>query len=397
LPVIIPYNYNNSCEIFPFTGSISPKTNLPNVTRDTLFLPYFASKNFNIEVKNTSFSQARLLDTISLKFKINNKGCINNNGSLNAELKLNPNVQFISSSPNYSSKSTNTLNFSITNLFNSQSREISVKIVYPLNKFSINDVVKHYLKITPSTSDMDSTDNRDSIMQRIVYSYDPNAKFSLPEGKITSDLRKIRYTIHFQNEGNDDARNVTIIDTINLKMPVYSFQMIGATHPYSVSIQPGTNIVTWVFDNINLKPKSENEEKSKGYLVFEANVRGDLRVGDSIRNKAYIYFDYNEPIITNYAVITRVENESGGGTSVEFIESKIKSIMVYPNPTSSVLTVKNLKNETVGYEVFNAMGQSVFKDDISAENSAILNVGNLTKGIYFIKTSTGDQLKFVIH
>jgi hypothetical protein len=109
------------------------------------------------------------------------------------------------------------------------------------------------------------------------------------------------------------------------------------------------------------------------------------------------YFDYNEPIITNYAVIARVENESGGGTSVEFIESKIKSIMVYPNPTSSVLTVKNLKNETVGYEVFNAMGQSVFKDDISAENSAILNVGNLTKGIYFIKTSTGDQLKFVIH
>jgi hypothetical protein len=71
--------------------------------------------------------------------------------------------------------------------------------------------------------------------------------------------------------------------------------------------------------------------------------------------------------------------------------------MVYPNPTSSVLTVKNLKNETVGYEIFNAMGQSVFKDDISAENSAILNVGNLIKGIYFIKTSTGDQLKFVIH
>ncbi len=380
----------------PYTSAnILSRTNMPNVTKDTVFIPYIPSVSDNFSILSISLPKARILDTITLKFKVDNKSCINNNGSLNAELKLNPNVQFISSSPSFSSKSGNTLNFSLTNLYNSQSREIVVKIVYPLNQFSINDVVKHYLKITPSTSDMDSTDNRDSIMQRIVYSYDPNAKFSLPEGRITSDLRKIKYTIHFQNEGNDDARNVTIIDTINLKMPVYSFQMIGATHPYSVSIQPGTNIVTWQFNNINLKPKSENEEKSKGYLVFEANVRGDLRVGDSIRNKAYIYFDYNEPIITNYAVITRVE-EKGNGINVNKVVGQSNTIEVYPNPTSKVLNIKNLKNENVNFEVFNSLGQSVLKHNLNLSDTYLINCENLSKGIYFIMTTGGEQIKFII-
>lgn len=386
---------NKDCITVPFSGFINSKTSSPNISLDSIYIPYIASKNINLAIKSNSFHQARLLDTITLRFKVENKSCVANNGNVNVELKLNPLVRLISSSPNFSNKNGNTLNFSITNLFNSQSREIQVKVVYPLNHFRINQIVKHYLKITPFASDMDSTDNRDSIMQRIVYSYDPNAKFSLPEGRITSDLRKIKYTIHFQNEGNDDARNVTIIDTINLKMPVYSFQMIGATHPYTVSIQPGTNIVTWQFNNINLKPKSENEEKSKGYLVFEANVRGDLRVGDSIRNKAYIYFDYNEPIITNYAVITRVE-EKGNGINVNKVVGQSNTIEVYPNPTSKVLNIKNLKNENVNFEVFNSLGQSVLKHNLNLSDTYLLNCENLSKGIYFIATSTGDKVKFVI-
>jgi hypothetical protein len=171
--------------------------------------------------------------------------------------------------------------------------------------------------------------------------------------------------------------------------------MIGATYPYFVSIQPGTNIVTWQFNNINLKPKSENEEKSKGYLVFEANVRGDLRVGDSIRNKAYIYFDYNEPIITNYAVITRVE-EKGNGINVNKVVGQSNTIEVYPNPTSKVLNIKNLKNEDINFEVFNSLGQSVLKHNLNLSDTYLLNCENLSKGIYFIMTTSGEQIKFII-
>ena len=138
-----------------------------------------------------------------------------------------------------------------------------------------------------------------------------------------------------------------------------------------------------------------DEEKSKGYLVFEANVRGDLRVGDSIRNKAYIYFDYNEPIITNYAVITRVE-ENGNGTSVNQVLSQFNTIEVYPNPTNNVLNIKNLKNEIVNFEVFNSQGQSVLKHHLNLSDTYLLNCESLSKGIYFIATSNGDKVKFVI-
>src|SRR5690606_35656397 len=134
--------------------------------------------------------------------------------------------------------------------------------------------------------------------------------------------------------GTADAYRVRVVDTLNLKMPVYQFKMIGASHSYKLT--HSNNVVTWVFDNINLKPKSVDEEASKGALVFEAYVRGGLGIGDSIINNASIFFDLNEPIRTNNSVVVRTDSN----TSLKPILNNT-GINIYPNPGQQSLTIEN--------------------------------------------------------
>ena len=68
-----------------------------------------------------------------------------------------------------------------------------------------------------------------------------------------------------------------------------------------------------------------------------------------------------------------------------------KSIEVYPNPVSDVLYLKNLPCETVGYSIFNMLGQKV------AEGSSrgTVSVAALEKGLYLLQIKGENLLETV--
>jgi len=293
------------CAALKFSGNQKTLNTNSGVSKQNLLYPFKTNPDVNLSVQNMSFHQARILDTIPLLVNIKNRDCYSGSSSkASVVIQLDSGTVLVSSSPAYSSYSGHTLKFDQMTVNNLSNNTIQLKVIYPNTAYTMGQKVKHYARIT-STQGEDSTDNLDSMVQKLVYSYDPNTKYSEPEGITHTDLKAIRYYIEFQNEGNNDARKVTVVDTLNLKMPIYEFQMVGSSHDYTVSLRG--NVVTWVFDDINLKPKSENEEASKGYLVFDARIRTSIRVGDSILNKAQIFFDYNKPIETNKAKIRRDE------------------------------------------------------------------------------------------
>jgi hypothetical protein len=306
---------------------------------------------------------------------------------------LDSNVILQSASPSYNSNiggtyifKNLTFNYGVTNL-------IVLKVVYPFTKFKFGDKVRQYASLSPVAGE-DTLDNRDSIVQRMVYSYDPNAKRSLPEGKITESLKSIRYFIDFQNEGNDVARTVTVIDTINTKLPAYEYKMVGSSHPYSMTIQPGTSIVKWVFENINLAPKTTDEKASKGYIVFDAKLRGDLKVGDSIRNKASIFFDYNDPVITNYAVVSMVKTDLPG--SVQNIPNALNALQVFPNPAQQAFVFKNLESAEQNLTIYDAKGALIGTIHLKSFESKVIDIMQWTKGIYIVVNSEGRGMKLIV-
>lgn len=171
-------------------------------------------------------------------------------------------------------------------------------------------------------------------------SYDPNDKHVVPSGYgaehlVSATDSVLEYIIRFQNTGSDTAFTVLVVDSLPSDFVNPATFVSGASsHPYTVSIY-GNGIVSWKFENILLPDSSTNEVQSHGYVSFKIRTRQGLPVGTVISNSAAIYFDYNDPVITNTAsikiaepMVTAVNDRSVEG-----------DLLVYPNPTTGMLNL----------------------------------------------------------
>lgn len=387
-------NNYDTCYKSPYPGGHYSKTFNSPRTRDTVYMPLWrTAKSSNTRVSFFGRFQARLLDTVYLGIRLENINCDNSKVSGAVTLNLQNGFTFISSTPPPDGRNGNTLTYyysNLTNYFTGYLPQIKVKGIYDNNKFKIGDKCSHTVRMTNYAREDDTTDNYGVVKQELVYSYDPNTKQSDPQGRVTEEVKKISYRIDFQNEGNDFARTVTVVDTLDTKLHALHYRYLGSSHECEV-YQTGNNVVTWVFSNINLAPKNENDAGSKGYVSFEVYVHKKLAVGDSIRNKAYIYFDYNEPVITPFAVVQRDKDNAvikKGGVSC---------MIVFPNPA-----VKNLKVEglltaiTQHISVYNSTGQLVTEKDINGKELLSIDCSSWAPGIYLVVSDMGQTIKLVI-
>jgi len=135
-------------------------------------------------------------------------------------------------------------------------------------------------------------------------SYDPNDKTGYPTGIGASHFiapnGKLDYVIRFQNTGTDTAFTVVIKDTLDRDLDIFSVREGVASHNYSFRMY-GPRVLEWTFHNILLPDSFTNEVRSHGFVTFTVLQNKDLPDGTAIANSAGIYFDFNEPIITNTA------------------------------------------------------------------------------------------------
>lgn len=141
------------------------------------------------------------------------------------------------------------------------------------------------------------------LQPNVVCSYDPNDKYAVPAGYaephfILAD-DEIEYRIRFQNTGNAEAVNIVIEDTLDVAhLDLTTFYPVFASHNYSTVIDTDGH-VQFIFNNINLPDSASDEPGSQGYVVYRIKPLPTLQGWDEIHNTAYIYFDGNEPVVTN--------------------------------------------------------------------------------------------------
>lgn len=135
----------------------------------------------------------------------------------------------------------------------------------------------------------------------IIGSFDPNDKRGFPLGWKDEHYlevgQPIDYMIRFQNTGNDTAFLVVVRDTLSELLDLGSIRPGASSHPYELEIEG--NALKFIFNNILLPDSTVNEPGSHGFVRFQINPRGDLPLGALVENSAAIYFDYNEPVVTN--------------------------------------------------------------------------------------------------
>jgi hypothetical protein len=148
--------------------------------------------------------------------------------------------------------------------------------------------------------------------------------------------------------------------------------MIDASHNYSVAFN--NDSIEWTFSNIILPDSNVNEPASHGFVRFKIDQKEGNTIGTELRNKAYIYFDYNEAIITNEA-LSIVAHDS------LVLKSQAKIIIpinILPNPTLSQISIQQLSSGT--YQIFKSLGMLIQTDYFEGPINAEL----LTPGLYFL-------------
>lgn len=261
--------------------------------------------NFLVETKldGTDLQQTFINTTLirgitsNAWIKITNTGCVRKN----AIVKLNlPNeIDFEVANIDPTSIDGKTLIWNINDFgFDTViTLQLKTKQNATLGKF-----IRINLEVMPYDGDLNPLNNKADYYFDIRGSYDPNDKMSVPIGACNQHYilkdQEIQYNIRFQNVGNFQAFNVEVIDTMSQYIDVNSIRIAAASHNYIV-LRENDNILKFKFLNINLPGKEEDEAGSNGYISYIVKVKDDTPQGSVVYNKASIYFDLNEAVITN--------------------------------------------------------------------------------------------------
>lgn len=224
--------------------------------------------------------------------------------------------------------------------------------------------------------DLDPSNNISSTCGIVLNSYDPNYKEVSPAYEIDTNTTTLNYTIHFQNTGNDTAFKVILTDTIDSNLDLSTLNIKGGSHNFSTNVY-ANRLLAFTFDPILLPDSGANQLASNGFVSYSIKVKSGTPIGTHITNKAYIFFDSNQPIITN-----ATDNVIVAPTAINELTLQ-DEISVYPNPAFDNVTVKTNQPIT-SIKVLNLMGELVYNSTGNMKMEAIIPLHNFAKGVYSI-------------
>ncbi|GAO41931.1 hypothetical protein FPE01S_01_09460 [Flavihumibacter petaseus NBRC 106054] len=299
-------------------------------------------------------------------------------------------ISFSSADPIPHSIDGDTIAFYFNNLVPNQKLEISLTFQVPAS-LHIRDTLKLTAAILPIESDLTPSDNTVKLDQIITGSFDPNDKQDNFGGNMkrtaVAEGAYINYLVRFQNTGTDTAFTVRVADTLDNNLDWSSLQMIQASHRYRLSVKGG-NKLEWVFDGINLPDSNRNEPLSHGYIAYRVKPKQDIMAGSAIRNTASIYFDFNEPVVTN-TVVTKISTNQPGGIGGAAETELTMTVAPNPNHGQSNLLINGMLTGRFDIMVTDNLGRPVHQTSFTRDipdlpQSVPLKIERFTPGIHYV-------------
>lgn len=273
-------------------------------------------------------------------------------------------------------------------------RIITVRLQLPPEPALVGSSFTSTASVSTAEPDQDPSNDQFSLPHTILGSYDPNDMAVRTSSGLSDQYyflaqdQWLEFTIRFQNTGTAPALSVYITDTLSPLLDVSTLELLGASHNCA-SFFPEPDIVQFEFIGMVLPDSVNNEPESHGFVSFRILPLPQLVVGDTIRNAADIYFDFNPPVHTN---TTEVACEGSVGL-VHMQHSD--ELSVFPNPASGQVSVR------VGTELNNAVlrmldltGREIRTLRISSELTTI-PVDAEPAGLYFIELLEGGSQRRV--
>ena len=264
-------------------------------------------------------------------------------------------------------------------LYNAPSVPLSTTLIYTAS-------------ITQPAEDQFPENNTRTLQPIVVGSYDPNDKQVFPP-RLTPEEAAVdtvlEYLVRFQNTGTYLAERVVITDTLSADLRWDTFRFLESSHPCQWYVNDG--VAHFVFNDIMLPDSNANEPESHGHVRFKIRPRVGMAVGEGVTNIANIYFDFNEPVITEPCLFA-VEVP----TAVE--QAALTGVTLHPNPTDHVLNLSVPDDRSYYAEILTVDGRTV-RTLGSWRSKAAIQVSSLPPGSYLLRLIADDQeqlhLRFV--
>ncbi|MEO6903172.1 MAG: T9SS type A sorting domain-containing protein [Bacteroidia bacterium] len=331
--------------------------------------------------------QHRLIVIADDLSKWNNLNC-NNAGSGQLKITVNGPVTYAGISPGALSPNVagNVFTYTIVNFDSIKTNEAFNLLFNTNTTATATDSVCVDVEVIVG-GDVNPTNNTKHFCYAVVNSFDPNLKEVYPFDAVKEGYHDwFIYTIHFQNTGNATAMNIRLTDTLDKNLDLKTLQILNSSHNKQVMLTG--NSLEFKFPNIQLADSATDEKNSKGFLQYRIQPKINLSSGTTIANKAFIYFDYNAPIVTN----TTLNHYS---TTVSIPKNKdILPLNIYPNPGNGKYFIafdSKTKSETLTVEVYNLLGAVVYYEkNMTAPMS--IDLSKEPNGIYSIRVTGVNQI-----
>ncbi|MBK7887447.1 MAG: DUF11 domain-containing protein [Bacteroidetes bacterium] len=258
----------------------------------------------------------------------------------------------------------------------------------------IGTLINSSAHIEPYATDDNPSCNNSNWEVYTTGSFDPNDILVNEDTLTTTQLSNapwLEYIIRFQNTGNDTAFTVKILNPIDTnKLNLSTFEFTNASHPVNLNWINYQRNMEFKFENILLVDSNTNEPLSHGFVRYRIQPKTTLSAGDSITNFAAIYFDFNEPVITNTAKTSIILPT--GIASASPVQGKLH---VFPNPAENTINISGiqLENGKAQLRLTDIYGKLILEKTVTTTTST-LETDLLSNGVYLIQ-SGGMRATFV--
>ena len=287
-------------------------------------------------------------------------------------------LELVSSNPIASTVNANVLTWDPPSLAPGEQWTVRVVFHCPAG-VPLGSPLQYTATADPGQPDATPLDNIVTRTGAVVGAYDPNDKQAEPATMSPAEVmagERITYTIRFQNTGNYPAERVLITDTLESGLQWNSLRPVAASHAHHWYLHNG--VLHVVFENINLPDSTSDEPGSHGFFRFSMTPQPTLPAGEQVHNSANIYFDFNEPVITNDAVFTVDIN-----TGLAYADGL--ALKAWPQPFHERLTITGALNGA-SIRLYDAVGRMVISTQ-GKSNMQELNTSDLGPGLYVLSVT----------
>ena len=308
-------------------------------------------------------------------------------GPVTVVLTTDPLLEFVNASPTPTSITGNVITWDMAALGSFEVADVHANFLVPIGTL-LGTSLSSVIEVSNTLPESNLANNTASLNTIVVNSYDPNDKVAATSSGLSSMLyfidedEWIDYTIRFQNTGTAEAIDVVVTDTLPPEFDMSSFEQGAASHAFDVAFKPG-RVVQWTFGNINLPDSNANEALSHGAVAFRIRPRLPLLPGTNIENIANIFFDFNEPVITEPSVLV-AEFSTG------VITKTTPEVTLLPNPARDVFEIRGLEHDPLRVNLLSIDGRSVRSFTIINGDRRFM-LGSIPSGAYVIEIILRDQ------